>query len=211
MSTRFSNDPELDHLLDASQPPTPLADATSDAELLAQVNEAREGARTPVRRAARRTATVTAAVLLGLGGVGAAAAAVTQASWSPWAKDPDVILTFELPSGAACELRLGNAETTDADVLAALREIADTKDVLALADVDATIAELRANKGTYTDANGVEHDASYGTPYYQSPDSEFLTATSLAVSQLIREDLKAQGLPAGFGYSGESLCPEADW
>lgn len=212
MSTQFDDDPELDHLLDASRPPTPLADTASDADLLAQVNNAHEAARKPVRRAARRTVTVTAAVLLGLGGVGAAAAAVTQASWSPWAKDPDVVLAYELPSGAACELRLGNAETTDPDVLEALREIVGTKDLVALADVDATIAAIRADTGTYEDENGAEHDAAYGTPYYLSPDREFDQALSLAVLEIVIEDLKSQGLGVdGFAYSSQALCPEADW
>lgn len=56
-----------------------------------------------------------------LGGGGVAAAAVTGL-WDKWAEDdPLAILHYELPSGLACEMRIGNVQGAPAEISDTIR------------------------------------------------------------------------------------------
>ncbi|MFI2752587.1 hypothetical protein ACGIF2_04040 [Cellulomonas sp. P22] len=205
------DDPRLDGLLDRSAPPTMLA-AQADGQALHQMALAARGEARPVRwpRTARRTAGFAAALGLGLGGVGVAAAAVTGVDlpWSPWAQEPDATLTYTLPSGAVCEQRLGNVESSDQARVEALQEYVSTHDVLALADVDGAITQMRTEERTFEG-----HRAEYPSEYYPSPDSEYQQAVSQAVAHLVFGELERRGFGPDTDLSlmGEAHCPGAKW
>lgn len=211
--SRYSDDPPLDALLDASAPPAPLAGSLSPADVMALVEAARAQAQSePLRRTGRRHAlAVTAAVVLGLSGVGAAAAAVTQADWRGWAQDPDVVFTYTLPSGAVCEQRIGGTIGASDETVDEARAFFREHDVLAMADVEGEIARMRADDDVREILDdGTEVDASYGTERYKSPDEEYQIAVSRAVGEVFAAELAWQG-GALDSYSGSAWCPDAEW
>jgi hypothetical protein len=215
--SRYSDDPDLDAALAAASPPTPQGNALTAAAAAELVEAARVRSSSPRRAGRRRVVAVTAAVGLGLAGVGAAAAAVTHADWSRWAQDPDVLLTYTLPSGAVCEERIGGTIGADRDAVEAAREFFREHDVLALADVEGEIARMRADDDvTEILPDGSVVDASYGTPYYRSADEEYAFAVSRAVGAVFVAELERQGMPTeGPGslasHGGEIWCPDARW
>lgn len=221
-TTRYSDDPGLDALLDASRPATPLADAMTGEEAGSAVEAARRRSRstrpTLLRRGGRPALAVTATVVLGAVGAGAAAAVATHLDWTaPWAADPDVVFTYTLPSGAVCEERIGGVAGTDPQVLEAARDFFRENDVLALADVDAEIDELRHDDNTVVLPDGEVVDAPYGSEHYPwTPDSEYRQAVSRAVGEVFTAELERRGIEldvdgAYDSYEGESQCPGAQW
>jgi hypothetical protein len=213
-TSRYSDDPALDALLDASSPPTPQGDAMTPAEARALVASALDqAAAAPRRRPGRRRALVVgAAAVMGLAGIGAAAAAVTQIDWSGWASDPDVAYTFTLPSGATCEARIGGTIGASNESVDQARAFFREHDVLAMVDVDAEIARMRAeeDRAVIIDDAGTQVDASYGTAYYPSPDEEYQWAVSKVVGELFADELEWQG-GALDSHSGAIWCPDMQW
>lgn len=221
MTTRFSDDPPLDALLDASRPATPLADAMTDAAAGAAVEAARRRARSTrpaLRRGVRPVLAVTTVLALGAVGAGAAAAVATHFEWTaPWAEDPDVVFTYALPSGAVCEERIGGVDGTDPEVREAARDFFRSNDVLALADVDAALDSLRHDDNSVVLPSGEVVDAPYGSEHYPwTPDSEYRMAVSRAVGEVFAAELERRGVELGAdgaydSYEGESQCPGAQW
>lgn len=222
MTTRFSDDPPLDALLDASRPATPLADAMTGADAGTAVEAARRRARsarpTLLRRGGRPVLAVTAVLALGAVGAGAAAAVATHFEWTaPWADDPDVVFTYTLPSGAVCEERIGGVDGADPEVVAAARHFFGSNDVLALADVDAAIQTLRYGDNSVVLPSGEVVDAPYGSEHYPwTPDAEYRQAVSRAVGDVFSAELERRGIELGAdgawdSYEGEAQCPGAQW
>jgi hypothetical protein len=161
-----------------------------------------------------RVAIAGAAAIVLFGGAGAAAAA-TYDDWAPWAQDPDLAYTYTLPSGAECEQRLGEVYSGDPELTAAVRDIMRNGDVVARADIDKWIGEIRAGKNTRVLDDGTEVPAGYGTAYY-SADQEYDSAMSQAISEVIGDDLRDRGFNEDPGadnlqWSGQGYCPGADW
>lgn len=209
-ATTQDDDARLDGLLDRSAPRTPVPGPADEQVLLQMALAARDQAR-PVRwpKSARRTAGLAMALGLGLGGAGLGAAAVAGVDlpWSPWAQDPDVVLTYTLPSGATCEQRLGNAESPDPARIEALREYVSTHDLLALADIDGTIAEMRSEQHV------VSNDGGRPVEYAMSADYEYRQAVTYAVAVLVFDELARQGFDddTDMSFMGEAHCPGAQW
>ncbi|TDE94890.1 hypothetical protein EXU48_08880 [Occultella glacieicola] len=214
-SPRQTDDDHLDALLNASSPPAPLAGAATETDLATLVAEARTAAIPPRPGRTRRHLTaVSAAVVLGLAGAGAAAATVTDADWLPWAQEADVIFTYTLPSGAVCEERIGDVGSSgDPEAVEATREFFRDNDVLALADVDAMIAQIRQEDASGGE-DGTEVSADDPDAQPMSADMEYGLALGRAISDLVTAELRSQGFDtdaAGVSYSGQAWCPGADW
>lgn len=212
---RYDIDPGLDQVLGASAPNVTLAGRADEQVIGSMVLAAkREAASERGPKSSRRMAGMAVVLGLGLGGVGAAAAAVTYQEWSPWAQDPDVAFTYTLPSGAVCEERLGEVVGPDPATVEATRTFFRTHDVLALADVEGTIASLRTEEHTTMDDSGTLRSATNGSEDYLSPDTEYHLALTRAVLELVDDELAAQGFDRDantYTYTGEAHCPGAQW
>ncbi|MFF8185640.1 hypothetical protein ACF044_00055 [Microbacterium sp. NPDC016588] len=127
-----------------------------------------------------------AAVLVSGGGVAAAAA---TGVWDVWAQnDALATLHYDLPSGASCELRLGNVEGAPVDVDNAIR------DALAGAQIyDSEVARAAASIGVAGDT-ATEDDA------YQA-------GFNWAVNERIEQALSARGLNGQWqSFNGQGNC-----
>ncbi|MEP7764387.1 hypothetical protein [Sanguibacter sp. 25GB23B1] len=200
----------FDDRLALSVPPTVVPD-DFDTFLVPMVAEARlDARRTTPPRALRRVAGVGAVVLLGLGGVGAAAAS-TWGGWEPWwTDDANGAFTYTLPSGAVCEEQLGNIQGIDPAADEAIRSWFDETDVVAQAEVEAEIQRMRADTTVAVLEDGTEVDASYGTDYYFPADEEYRMAMNVAVADLMTAELARLGFEAE-SYDGAASCPGAQW
>jgi hypothetical protein len=198
----------LDELLAMS---VPVLAQVSDPELTVLVLDARRAAGRASRPPRARRAAVVGAILLAIGAGGAAAAAALSGWVAPWGAQPTGAFTFTLPSGAVCTEQIGPPDGLDAERLAGLRDWFGRTDVMAEADVQARINELRSE----TDAkmlleDGTEVDASYGTAYYPSPDEEYQQAVDIAVKDLADAELKRLGREEPLhSWSVERHCPGA--
>lgn len=203
----------LDRLLEVSAPSvTPDSPALAD-QLHHMVPEASEpaAARRPSRPRPSRTAIAGLTSALVVVGAGSAAAGGV---WSPWAQDPDTTVTYTLPSGATCEMRLGDVQDADPAMTAAIQDYLADVDLESVIDVDAQISALRADRDVFVVADdGSMTPAWYGTPDYKSPDEEYNLAHSMAITEAVTDELERQGFdtPAGFSYAGEAQCPGAQW
>ena len=209
-----ADDPDsFDDRLALSAPPTAVPDDL-DTFLVPMVAEARLDARsTTPPRALRRVVGVGAVVLLGLGGVGAAAAS-TWGGWEPWwTDDANGTFSYTLPSGAVCEELLGNIQGLDPAADEAIRGWFDQTDVVAQAEVEAEIQRMREDPdSTLVLADGTKVDSSYGTDYYHSADEEYQLAMSRAVGNLMTAELARLGLDATLAsFDGAASCPGAQW
>lgn len=211
----IDHDDALDRRLDASRPEV-AAPSLAELDAMARMAVAAEptGVMARLRRLPRPVAAFAVLAGVGLAGTGAAAVAATYENWSPWAQDPDIAFTYTLPSGAECEQRLGGVQTNDPDLKEAVREFFASTDVLAEADIEGEIARSRADESTVQLDDGTIVPGGYGTEYYNA-DTEYYTAVSLAVGDLLGSALEAQGFApadsADLSYLGEAQCPGADW
>jgi hypothetical protein len=193
----------FDEALDRSAPRA-TTDAEIDQELTLMVRRARSAARQRPRPWGRRIAVAGAILALAAGGATTAAA---TGLWSPWAEDPAVIYSYELPSGVWCEVRTGNVMAHGRpDVVAAIEDILENGDVFARADIDAAITESRAAENSY-----MGKPAGHGTDYYNA-DNEYRMAVDHAVTLVLFADLEKR-IPDYAGVSisweGEANCPGA--
>jgi len=175
---------EVDKLLTMSDPASDLTPRERQlaAEMVDQSLPAKR-----VRRYARPIAVgAIAAVLLGGGGV--AAAAVTGL-WAPWAEnDALAILHYELPSGVPCEMRIGNVQGTPDEVDDIIREAMDGVK-LDDADVAAAAASIGDIGNTFTD------------------DEAFQTGYNWAIVQRLEAALAAHDLNSEFPqFSAQGVC-----
>jgi hypothetical protein len=183
----------------------------SEPELPALVLNARRAAGRESRPPRARRAAVVGVILFAVGAGGAAAAAAWTGWVAPWAAQPTGAFTYTLPSGAVCEEQIGPPDGLDAKRLAALRDWFARTDVMAEADVQGRIDELRSETdATMLLEDGTEVAAGYGTPYYPSPDEEYQQAVDIAVKDLADAELKRLGrVEPLHSWSEEVHCPGA--
>lgn len=219
-------DPELAALLTrAARPVTPASAELRDE--LAAMTAALADAERPARRVRVPVVASLLAPLLVLGGAGAAFAAANidwsvfwhnTPHWADWAEQPDAIVSYALPGGGSCELRLGEVEfspdpnrpahvAVDEHSAAATREFFRAGDVLAGIDLDAIIVESRATDENFVEnADGSPTPFGYGTDAYDA-DVEFNNAVKRAVHVAVAEHLDGLGLPAaGLSWQSQEQC-----
>lgn len=219
-------DPELAALLTrAARPVTPASAGVRDE--LATMAAAIVDAERPARRVRVPVVASVVAPLLVLGGASAAFAAANvdwsvfwndAPHWAEWAEHPDAIVTYELPGGGSCELRLGEVEfgpdpNRPADVAVdersadATREFFREGDVLAGVDLDAIIAESRAtDENVIENADGTSTPFGYGTDAYDA-DVEFQLAVKDGVHVAVEQHLDELGIPsAGLAWQSQEQC-----
>lgn len=214
MSTETDRDP-LDALLEAGAPsvPEPSEALRSEAATMIVAAEHGDGRQRAARRHLSRAAVtgITTGSLLCFGGIAAAAATFEQ--WSPWTRGQDAVLTYTLPSGAECELRIGDI-AGEPEAAQAARDWVGSVDLLAVADVDGTIRMLREQEHREVLEDGPEIVGGYGTDHYFTPDTEYHQAVTQAVGDAVHDELIRQGFAegdAGLDWSGQAICPGAEW
>ncbi|GAA1913782.1 hypothetical protein GCM10009775_03070 [Microbacterium aoyamense] len=191
---------QLDDLLDRSSPTTR---APRDADITAMIADARAEAPRPRKRRIAIGAGVLTAVLIGGAGV---AVAADRFSWWPWAQDPVGAVSFTMPNGFECELRLseysgGGDPAFLADVNRALEEWYASTDVVALAE--ARLPQKRADYAAMTSAQDSELEAQLAELTPAERDEAIAhnawaaewTAWDLVVSDLETEALRDAGFP----------------
>lgn len=204
-------DPAKDSFEEALERSTPhvTSGAEIDQELALMVARARLAAHRRPRSWGHRVAIVGAIIALAAGGATAAAA---TGVWSPWAQNPDVIYTYRLPSGAWCEVRRGNVMAYGRpEVEAAIEDILRNGDIFARADIDAAIAELRADESWFIGDGSNPTPSEFGTDYYNA-DDEYRLAVDRAVAAVLLADLEERFPDAAaleFSWEGEGHCPGA--
>jgi len=175
---------EVDKLLTMSDPASELTlgEQQLSAEMIDQSMPAKR-----LRRYARPIAAgAIAAVLLGGGGV--AAAAVTGL-WDPWAeKDALAILHYELPSGASCDMRVGNVQGAPDEVDDVIR---DAMDGVVIDDADVV--------------EGATYGGNIGDPL--TDDEAYQTGFNWAIIRHLEAALAAHDLESEFPqFSAQGVC-----
>ncbi len=203
----------LDDLLDASAP----APTLDKRDVRAMVADARREVRVAPR--AKRAAAITGVLALLMAGGAGVATAADYFDWAPWAQDPVGAYTYELPSGAACEVRFGNVQIVDRkdrdrreEIEQDLREWFNGTDVAgaALADVNDYIADSRAGEHKMQLEDGSQVPAGYGTPYYDA-DLEYQAALSQSIDDKVMAESERLGYADEIAsLEGHGYCPELD-
>lgn len=217
-------DRDLEALLRRIEPAT-SADQDVRSEIAAMAEAVAAGRRSPRRSPATVVVALTAS-LLAVGTAGAAYAATaidwsrfwyTGESWAGWAESPDATLTYDLPGGGSCEMRIGDVVfspsddlpagvETDGRAAEAVRDFLRSTDLAAVIDVDAAIRELRASDLRAIDEDGAEAPFGFGTTQYNA-DAEYTLAVRDAVFAAVTEHLRAVDLPvAGVGFQSQERC-----
>jgi hypothetical protein len=217
--TPLDSDDAMTRMLTASAPrTTPLTPAVED-ELARMSVAARTDTRPAVsrKRLAPRVAAVALAGVLALGGAGAAAAATGDWWSSWWGGEPDGVLRYTLPSGAACEHRIGGLMTGTAneEVRVAAREWFDTVDLAAEIDVEAELEWIREDDVLVEGPDGELVPAEVDP---RTEDSIYSRAVTVAIDTALTNALERQGFDLewddgerGLSWEGEAICPGADW
>lgn len=196
----------LDALLDRSAPTLSHPDGL-DAALNDVVADARSEAR--IRKDPRRTLAVLAAVGV-LAGSGTAAAATLGGWTAPWAQDPAGTIEFTLPSGGACEMRIGDLDSSTDGVADELRSWLDDHTLEEIADIDAQIEADRAGRSISVRSDGSRFEVGYGTDHYDA-DFEYVTAVRQAINRALLDKAEELGLSASVAdpwleSAGEIQC-----
>jgi hypothetical protein len=181
------------------------------------------------RQSRKRSAGILAAVVgsvLVLGTAGAAYAASTidwgqfwfdTPEWAAWADEPDAVLTYTLPGGGTCEMRIGEVSydpdpnrptdaIADSGAETAARDFLRTSDLSQIVDVDAAISALRADENWATDERGEQVPFGAGSPNYNA-DVEYTIAMKDAVLQAVVDHVETLGLPTtGLGFQSQEQC-----
>lgn len=205
-------------LTDSAPGVTELTPALEDE--LARMSVAAQRETKPARSGRRilpRTAAVVVAGVLAFGGAGAAAAATGGWWTSWWAGDPDYEYYYPLPSGAQCEVLLGNITVTAGppEVEGAIEEILSADDLVAADEIATEIARMRADKDVWwVGTGGAKEPAWYGTEHYPSPDQEYSNAIGNVITAHVSRELRQHGFDTdqiGYSIEQENNCPGAEW
>lgn len=209
-------DTDLDDRLLASAPPLKEVPDLQPviADLVAATRSTRSRGRG--RRRGAIIGTTTAGIVLA--GT-AAAAALGIGGWTtPWGKEPDGVIAFTLPSGVACEMRVGNISSSSPEFTHDLQAWLDDHTLDQVADVDATLKAMRAEGNTFHREDGTEVKVGYGTPYYDA-DNEYYDAVVRAIDNAIGVRADKAGLfdkGGELSNAGELHCangwePDSTW
>lgn len=234
MAQHINHPAETDHELDAllARAARPATAATSDVREQLAAMAAAVVATSQVRP--RRRVGLIAAIVAPLLVVGTAgtAYAVTNFDWSQlwfnssewaeWAQNPDAMVIYSLPGGGSCEMRFGEVVYSpdpsrpahvpaDPRVEQLARDFLRTADLLAVADVDATITKMRATDENWSQADdGTAVPFGYGTDNYNA-DVEYNMAVKQAIQHAVTDHVESMGIPAtGLGYQSQEQCTGAD-
>ncbi|POH68202.1 hypothetical protein C3B59_06720 [Cryobacterium zongtaii] len=219
-------DIRLGELLARAEHPTTTSNDLIRNHVAVMARTVVEQDRQPRKRRAGIIAAILAPTLL-LGTAGAAYAASTidwgqfwfdTHKWAAWAEEPDAVLTYTLPGGGTCEMRIGEVRYSPdpnrpANVIAdprsetAARDFFRTNDVAQLVDVDAAISNLRATDGNWAMGDDGEWvPFGEGTSNYNA-DVEYNIAMKDAVSQAVTDHVESLGIPmTGLGFQSQEQC-----
>ncbi|WP_056654513.1 hypothetical protein [Agromyces sp. Root81] len=226
----LDEDPDLDRMLGAAVRPSTGMTPELRSRLALMAESAMASDRPKRRRHGALVAALLAPVLL-FGGAGAAFAATmvdwslfwgTSTEWQGWAVEPDAIVTYSLPGGGACELRLGDvayspdparpvgveADPRSAD---AVRDYLRAGDLFAEADVEDAIVSGRAvDENFIQNGDGSVTPFGYGTEQYNA-DVEYDDAVKRAIQDRMTEYVEGRGLPmVGVRFSSQEMCTGVD-
>jgi hypothetical protein len=158
----------------------------------------------------RITIAMGAAVLVCAGAAGLVA--VVSAPVAPTEQFIDVALfdyTYELPSGTTCEVRTSAFDYVEPAAVAAIRLYAQSVDLVALASVNADLADSRDET-----PNPFARNEFVG-PDEQTvvTDDDYTSAVFSAVRDLVKTEMHRRGFEdtaIGLTWSGELICPAAE-
>lgn len=202
---------ELDRTLQRlAHPATPITPLIEDELASLTITTMRESRPIAQRRVWRLslTAGVSLAAVIGVG----AAAAAAGLLWAPWAQTPDGSFTYKLPSGIACEERVGNLHAENPEVQQAVQEIFSSRDVVADSDVAAWNERLLAEDSALAYAEATVRDSSL-PGYSTTADVIYGMAVSRAVMETVDQELVQRGFDTSdernmISIQGQTLCGE---
>ena len=173
---------EIDTLLTMSDPARSLT--ARERQLTAAMADQSAPVRSRIRFS--RSLALSGLVALLLGGGGAVAAAATGL-WDGWAQDDAIaILEYELPSGASCEMRIGNVQGAPDEVSNVIRD---------------------ALTGLTLDDAAVVAAAGHETGDPLTSDALYQDGVNGAVVQRVEEALTAQNLTSSRPiYFAQGVC-----
>jgi hypothetical protein len=124
------DDGKLDALLRAGMPARTVVTPSIEDELARMTVAAGDGVAAGDRpRRTKRVAVFGAALVVLLGGAGAATAA-TISEWSWWAENPEGKYYYTAPTGESCEVRIGKTNSTSPEIEAMIRDTQGWGEVL---------------------------------------------------------------------------------
>ncbi|MEK8225581.1 hypothetical protein NKG05_04780 [Oerskovia sp. M15] len=186
---QYDIDPELDRVLGASAPNVMLAGMADEQVIRSMVSAAKREA-APERRPkrSRRMAGMAVVLGLGLGGVGRLLRLSRTRSGLRGRRARDSV---HLHLAQRCCVRATHrrSEGADPEAVEATRTFFRTHDVLALADIEGTIAWLRTDDHSTVDDAGRSRPTPYGSEGYMSPDTEYQVSVGHAVAALVADEL----------------------
>jgi hypothetical protein len=209
-------------LASAARPTTPSSPALTEAidvVVAAVVSPRPRRGRVPVVAAVL-------APLLVLTGAGAAFAASgvdwfrfwnNTPAWSGWATHPDAEVTYRLPGGGTCTLRLGeftvspatNAPAgvkSDPAAAGAARAYLHAGTVLADAPIRQVLLQNRSDENWATTSDGRQVRFGYGTDEYNA-DFEYAGAVHEAIQDAITQHVEEAGYPStGLTFQSQEQC-----
>lgn len=183
---------DIEGWLDQSAPELSEPDELGDvlADLVASTRRAARPRKRKQRRAVL-IGTTTAMLVAG----GTAAAASTFGGWTaPFADKPLGALSFELPSGGACEQRIGDLHIGDAKAQSLVHKWLSDHSLDEIADVEASLQAIRAetDRTWENGPGGSPITFGYGTKYYDA-DYEYVDAVFQAETTAITAKLNDEG------------------
>lgn len=204
---------DLDRMLRAAAPRTPVADRAEPAQLDAMIAATRGERGGRITRMPRVAVAGVVAGALVLGGGAAAAASGVLSAYIP---NPVLVQTYELPSGAMCTLTMGRMIGGSAEIRDAAREVFAGIAVPSDAEIQRGIDAQRAEQDRYSVAeDGTRTPAYYGTPGYKSADEEYSTAVDRTIYDELDRGLAQRGIsldtPVPFSVAAVADCPGAQW
>lgn len=219
-------DIRLGDLLAVAEQPTTTSNDVIRSHVALMARSVVEQDSEPRRRRAGIIAAILVPTLL-LGTAGAAYAASTidwgqfwfsAPEWAAWAKEPDAVLTYTLPGGGRCEMRIGKVSynpdpnrpadvTADPRAESTARDFLRNNDLAQHVNIDAAIAKLRATAENWArDNDGKSVPFGKGTPNFNA-DVEYNIAMKDAVLQAVTDHVESLGVPTtGLSFQSQEQC-----